>query len=173
VPPAAFDGARAWLDEVTDDSYSRVGYTHRGTGKVFIPGQNEQFDHHEALTGFGDTIRLLLDRDRDDVRVQNGLSILLRDRPAWETNRIDYYYWLAGSVGFFQLDGPDGKNWRSWEADVRKVLLPNQNGKESGCRAGSWEPVDRWSCEGGRVYATAACALTLETYYRYKPVPRD
>jgi hypothetical protein len=27
--------------------------------------------------------------------------------------------------------------------------------------------VDRWGFEGGRVYATAINALTLEVYYRY------
>ena len=35
---------------------------------------------------------------------------------------------------------------------------------------GSWEPIDRWGGEGGRVYATAINALTLEVYYRYANV---
>ena len=30
--------------------------------------------------------------------------------------------------------------------------------------------MDRWSSEGGRVYATAMAALTLEVYYRYPRV---
>jgi len=32
--------------------------------------------------------------------------------------------------------------------------------------------VDRWSCRGGRVYATAINALSLQTYYRYRPFYR-
>ena len=35
---------------------------------------------------------------------------------------------------------------------------------------GSWEPSDRWSVEGGRAYATAINALTMEVYYRYANV---
>ncbi len=48
-----------------------------------------------------------------------------------------------------------------------EALVKPQNVRSSGCKNGSWEPVDRWSCEGGRVYATAINALTLEVYYRY------
>ena len=36
------------------------------------------------------------------------------------------------------------------------------------CRyRGSWDPVDAWSPEGGRVYATAILAMCLQVYYRY------
>ena len=37
-----------------------------------------------------------------------------------------------------------------------------------GCEDGSWNPVGEWCLAGGRVYATAINALTLEIYYRYK-----
>lgn len=46
-----------------------------------------------------------------------------------------------------------------------------QRAKDAGCAADSWEPVDRWGGEGGRVYATAINALTLETATRYRGVP--
>jgi hypothetical protein len=38
----------------------------------------------------------------------------------------------------------------------------------SGHRAGSWDPDDSlYGTKGGRIYATALAALTLEVYYRY------
>ena len=74
------------------------------------------------------------------------------------------------SLALFQFDGPKGQKWSSWNEPMKKMLVENQNLKSSGCRRGSWEPVDRWSCEAGRVYATAINALTLEVYYRYANV---
>ena len=37
--------------------------------------------------------------------------------------------------------------------------------------AGSWDPEPNWvGRSGGRVYSTAINVLTLEVYYRYRPV---
>jgi hypothetical protein len=33
--------------------------------------------------------------------------------------------------------------------------------RQGGCGEGSWDPVDKWGSEGGRVYATAINVLTL------------
>ena len=35
------------------------------------------------------------------------------------------------------------------------------------CEDGSWDPIDEWGTAGGRVYATALGAMTLEVYYRF------
>ncbi len=53
---------------------------------------------------------------------------------------------------------------------MKDALVKNQNVGSSGCKAGSWETEGRWCGEGGRVYATAINALTLEVYYRYANV---
>ena len=50
------------------------------------------------------------------------------------------------------------------------AVTMNEIATEAGCANGSWDPVDRWGFEGGRVYATAINALTLEVYYRYDNV---
>ncbi len=173
VPRAAYDGARAWLDEVTEEGYSRVGYTHKGTGKVFIPGKNEDFDHHETLTALGVTSRLIIDRNRKDPKLIGGCDLLLRDKPSFKGNETDFYYWLHASQAIYQLDGPSGKKWQAWNLEMKRTLTAAQNKAAAGCTGGSWEPVDRWSLEGGRVYATAINALTLETYYRYAPLPAE
>ena len=169
-PRAAYDGARAWLDEVTDDAFNRSGYTHKGTGKVFIPGMNEQFDHHETLSAIAVLGRISIDKKLEDPRIVNACDLLLRDKPKWDGNAIDFAYWYYGSYALFQLDGPSGPKWKAWNEDMKSALLKHQNTGKDGCKNGSWEPVDRWSGEGGRVYATAINALTLQTYYRFAKV---
>jgi hypothetical protein len=51
------------------------------------------------------------------------------------------------------------------EARSSRALLLDRlaNGQvDAGPQAGSWNPVDRWSSAGGRIYATAMAALALE-----------
>jgi hypothetical protein len=170
LPRSGYDGTRAWYDEVTEESYGRVGYTHKGTGKVFVPGMNEQFEHHEALTAIAVMARIFMDKTKSDPRVSGGAELLLRDKPQWNGNAIDFYYWYYASLALFQFDGPHGAKWKSWNDPMASALVKNQNVRSSVCRSGSWEPVDRWSGEGGRVYATAINCLTLEVYYRYANV---
>jgi len=169
LPKTAYDGARAWFDEVTDET-GRAGYNFKGSGKVSTPNLNEDFEHHETMTAIGMTARIFMDRNRGDARLAGGCDLLLRDKPKWDGTFIDFYYWYFGSFALFQFDGPQGPKWKSWNESVKDCLVRNQNAAASGCRAGSWEPVDRWSGMGGRVYATAINALTLEVYYRYPNV---
>ncbi|HEX7898465.1 MAG TPA: prenyltransferase/squalene oxidase repeat-containing protein [Planctomycetota bacterium] len=164
APRCAFDGARAWFAEVTDPETGRAGYTAANTGKVFIPGLNDAFEHHDTMTALSALSRVLLDRARPDARQ---LDRLLGDRPRWEPRALDFYSWYCGTMACYLGDGPRGPRWKSWCAALRAAILPNQNPTAAGCRRGSWEPADRWSAEGGRVYATAMNALTLEIYYRY------
>ncbi len=161
-PRTAWLDARTWLEEVTDEATGRAGYTHKGTGKIFIPDQNEGFDDHEALTAMAVMCRIFMDRKKP-----GGVELLLRDPPRWDGTAIDFYYWYCASLALFQFDGPSGAKWKSWNEPMKNALVKNQNPSSTGCRAGSWEPVDRWSGEGGRVYATAINALTLEVSYRY------
>ncbi|MHC4608238.1 MAG: prenyltransferase/squalene oxidase repeat-containing protein, partial [Planctomycetota bacterium] len=169
-PRASYDGARNWYDEVTESDYYRVGYTHKGTGKVFVPGLNEQFGHHEALTAIGVMSRIFMDKNKGDPRLGGGCDLLLRDLPTWSGNAIDFYYWYYSSLALFQYDGPSGSKWRTWNEPMKNALVQNQNPRSQDCRMGSWETVGRWCGEGGRVYSTAINALTLEVYYRYANV---
>ena len=165
VPRRAYDGARAWYDEVTEEATGRVGYQSKGDGRSSLPFQ-AGFEPHEASTAIGAVGRMLLDRNKCDPRTWHGCDLLLKDVPKWEGSRIDFYYWHFATQALFHFDGPAGCRWKEWDKALRGTLLKNQNPAGSGCRAGSWEPVDRWSAEGGRVYATAINALTLEVYGR-------
>jgi hypothetical protein len=171
VPRAAFDGALAWLDEVSETSgYYRAGYTARGTGKVFVPGKNESFDDHPAMSAIAVAARLFIQRRKTEPAL-GAVNLLIADLPEWKANRIDFYYWHHATQAVFQYDGPEGAMWKRWSEPMKNALVPNQKTRKDGCQDGSWDPSgDRWGSEGGRVYATALNALTLETYYRYPVV---
>jgi hypothetical protein len=185
LPPSGYRGARMWLDEVTT-SDNKAGYTARGTGHIFIQGKNEHYEHHEALTAAAVMSRIFIDKNRSDPRTRGGVALLVADLPVWDGAKVDFYYWYYASLALFQFDGPDGPNWSAWNEKMKTALVKNQmrsgdnldsptftysgagkavSGK---CTDGSWNPIDRWGCEGGRVYATAINVLTLEVYYRYK-----
>ena len=102
------------------------------------------------------------------------VNLLMSDLPEWKANRIDFYYWYYGSLALFQYDGPDGAMWKRWDEAIRNAIIPTQHTGKDGCRNGSWDSEqDRWGVgEGGRVFATAINALTLEVYYRYPIVAR-
>ena len=43
--------------------------------------------------------------------------------------------------------------------------MEHQQPKGSGARAGSFDPMDSWGPDGGRVYSTALMTMALEVYY--------
>ena len=164
--PATYTNAIAWLDEATDPATGRAGYTARGTGKVIFPGQNEDFKDHETTTAMAVQARFLMTRNRSHTSLAQGCALLDLDLPKWDSTAIDYSYWHWASRAVFEFRGADSPAWAAWNGALKEALLKNQNTAAAGCKCGSWEPVDRWSGMGGRVYATAINALTLETYYR-------
>jgi hypothetical protein len=170
-PRAAYDGALTWLGEATDAGRSHeVGYTGRGTGKVFDPGSNERFDHHPSMTAVAVMSRIFIQKSRREPAL-GGVALLVNDLPEWKPNRVDFYYWYYASLALFQYDGPQGALWKRWNEPMKEALVRNQRTAKDGCAGGSWNPEeDRWGHEGGRVYATAINALTLEVYYRYANV---
>ena len=167
----AYQGAIAWLNETTDtNGYARVGYNARGTGKVYVPGKNEQFDHHESMSAVAVMSRIFMQKRKTEPAL-NAVNLLVTDLPEWKTNKIDFYYWYYTSLALFQYDGPDGPMWKKWNEPMKNAIVPNQKTATSGCENGSWDPsMDRWGFEGGRVYAAAINCLTLEVYYRYAHV---
>jgi hypothetical protein len=167
-PPAVYAGALAWLGEATDQSgYYRVGYNARDTGKVYVPGKNELFADHPSMSAVAVMARIFMEKKRQPALT--AVNFLAADLPAWKPGQVDFYYWYYASLALFQYDGPTGAFWKKWNEPMKAALLPNQ--KTSGCERGSWDPsADRWGFEGGRVYASAINALTLEVYYRYANV---
>ena len=63
-----------------------------------------------------------------------------------------------------------GPRAEAWRAALVEALVPHQRIDGDVCGPkGSWDPVDAWGPEGGRVYATATAVLALQAPGR---VPR-
>jgi hypothetical protein len=171
-PRSAYEGALNWFTEATSakDGYYRVGYNARDTGKVYVPGHNEQWDDHPALSAVAVMSRIFIQKSKREPAL-TAVTLLAGDLPEWKQNKVDFYYWYYASLALFQYDGPAGPMWSKWNEPMKNAIVPHQKGKADGCRGGSWDPQDdRWGFEGGRVYAAAINALTLEVYYRYANV---
>ena len=71
---------------------------------------------------------------------------------------------MDGTMAMFHAGGT---HWRAWSEALGEAVLEHQHPAGSGSRAGSWDPVDPWGPDGGRVYSTALMTLSLEWFYRY------
>jgi hypothetical protein len=169
VPDSAYEGALAWYDSATDKESHRVGYADRRSAKLVVPGGDERFSDHPTCTAMSVSSRLFAARKGGVPQVEALVEHLASDPPEWDADglKVDLHYWFHGSTALFEFGG---RNWKEWNERLKEALLKKQNRTKGDCFHGSWEPVDRWSCEGGRVYTTAIGALTLEIYYRLSTV---
>jgi hypothetical protein len=173
VDPAAFDGAAAWLDRVTDPATGRTGYTALGDGPVRPHGRIDLFPTclTESLTAEAVFTRILCGAKVEDGMVTKGADRCMKVLPLLEFedessgDRTDFYYWHFGTLAMFQVGGD---RWMTWNESMKKAVLVRQRRDSKDDRRGSWDPVDPWGADGGRVYATAINTLTLETPVRYK-----
>lgn len=159
VSEGAFQEARRFLKSVTDES-GRVGYTTVGVGPVRPVGRENAYPSHlsESLTAAGVFVRLLLGEDLDDSRqLQDGARLCSAKQPVWERSHLDFYYWYYGSQAMERIGGEPAEHW---SAALRDAVIPAQ--VSGTCSGGSWDPVDAWSSEGGRIYATTLLALSLQ-----------
>ncbi|GAH78662.1 unnamed protein product, partial [marine sediment metagenome] len=92
-------------------------------------------------------------------RMMNGLS-----RAAAESvDEPDYYEWYFLAHALRAAQGTrvrETAEFSRMAAELRTALLERQ--VKTGPHSGSWEPSDRWGRAGGRVYATAMAALSLQ-----------
>jgi hypothetical protein len=169
VDQRALADVDAYIDEMTDAG-GRVGYVTRGGPSSRHAGDHQAAfptDRNECMTGVGLLCKALLDHDvRTDARMKQQLAVLMRKKPEWRIDALgsslDFYAWYYGSYAVFQAGEP---HWSSWSRALREAVLPHQ--RRDGNAAGSWDPIDAWGRDGGRVYSTAILTLTLQAYYRY------
>ncbi|MCK6461205.1 MAG: hypothetical protein L6Q95_15085 [Planctomycetes bacterium] len=166
VDPDAFEGARRWIDHMTDPDTGRVGYNDRG-GRPARPGDRQDrfpAEKSQSMTAVGILCRILAGEDPGTSEpVRKGAELCLGSPPLWADGSLDMYYWYFGTLAFSQVGG---ESWTEWNGAMKAAIVANQRPKDAGAVAGSWDPVDAWGEDGGRVYATAMMVLCLAEYYR-------
>lgn len=153
-PGDVFASARAWLDSVTEPRHAGR-YAYR-------PGEQPS----PAMTAEAMFVQQLLGHRADERRMAESADFVLGTLPRWSSD-APTHHWYYATLALFQHQG---EAWARWNEALTRELLAHQRGAESASdpEAGSWDPQDRWSRIGGRVYQTAICALSLEVYYRYR-----
>jgi hypothetical protein len=171
IEHAALDDAVSFIDEMTDPSSGRTGYRERGGLPARVQGDAmERFpaERSESLTAVGVLTRIFDGRKpASDPALERGARLLAAQPPKWDAPNIDFYYWYYGTLALFQYGGPE---WEQWKKAMERELLAHQCADPAKHDVGSWDPVDPWSSEGGRVYSTALNCLCMEVYYRYPRV---
>ena len=106
--------------------------------------------------------RMYLGWGRDDGDMRAGIALLDKTGP------YDNLYSLYFATQVMKNWG--GKEWERWNVRMRDDLIAAQ--ETAGPAAGSWKPRTGalHAKQGGRLLSTALATLTLEVYYRYKPL---
>lgn len=112
-----------------------------------------------AMTAESLLCRLFLQTHPDHPLVKEAADYLMRDLPG--NGRVNYYYWYYGTLALYHLQD---HHWQRWNPAVQQALIGRQQPD------GSWSADSVWGTSGGKVYSTSLGALTLEVYYRYRPL---
>jgi len=172
VDPSAFEGARNWIERMTDPQFGQVGYDFPGGSPSRPEGRQDRFppEKSQSMTAVGVLTRIFLGEDpRNSQVIKDGAGLCAETPPVWnpDDGSIDMYYWYYGTLALFQVGGA---HWNSWNRAMGTSIVKNQHPKEGGPYAGSWDPIGVWGDDGGRVYSTAMLVMCLEVYYRYDRV---
>ncbi|TET38530.1 MAG: hypothetical protein E3J72_03310 [Planctomycetota bacterium] len=172
VSDSAFKGAIEWFDHVTRVSDGKVGYMRPGDPGAKLAGRPaDTFKSLPTMTAVSVLCRIFCGQKRTNKKIQQGVKILMDNLPDYnkpKNDKVNYYYWYYATYAMFQVGGP---KWKAWNDAMKKALIKTQRAGRI-CQDGSWDPIGEWCVVGGRVYATAINALTLEIYYRYARVQR-
>jgi hypothetical protein len=162
VDEASFDGARAWFEKMTDPATGQVGYHVRGGMPARPQEKVEGFPSEKSQAITAAAISALLEMGDDPAAVAKGVDLCARLPPVWnpDDGSIDMYYWFHATDAMARVGGAA---WTAWRANLEAAVLPSQHVPGSGSRTGSWDPLDPWGDDGGRVYSTALMALALAT----------
>lgn len=178
--------AGMWYDQVTIDvnGYLKCGYNSPGSDNARLRSA-QNYDSNPSMDAIYVMSMLFMGaRDSKDADIQElaGVCVEKGFLPQWEENKIDYYYWYYASQALHQVGG---NKWARWDNAISKTLIERQRGFHASDvgkglissdvldEHGSWDPVGAWGVSGGRVYATAINALTLQTTHRHQRVSDD
>ena len=169
----AFDGIKSWFDKMTDPETGRVGYQTRGTGPARPTELIDKFpaEKSESMTAVGMLARIFMGQNpKTQPEITKGAALCSALLPTWNPNdgSIDMYYWYYATLAMY-LGG--GSQWTKCKEAMKTAMVDSQRHDGDFCAyKGSWDPLDAWGGDGGRVYSTAILALCLEVYFRYDRV---
>ena len=158
IPDATWKGVSFYLDSVQVDKEGRYGY------------EIQKKYYGVSVTSMALLSRMYLGWGRDDGDMRAGIALIDKRGPYDNL----YYNYFATQV----MKNWGGSEWDRWNGRLRDDLIAWQekevlvDGKNTNPARGSWTPRDRddYSKAGGRLLSTALATLTLEVYYRYKPL---
>lgn len=164
VDDEAIDGLKNWFDKITDPDSGRAGYQNRRGGPARPASLVDAFPaaRSESLTAAGLMTRQALGEHPSTDAMKLGMKLCLDLRPRWDPRdgSIDLIYWHFGSRVMTAAGGPPA---RLWLQALEGALVSSQRltGELSSLK-GSWDPIDPWGRDGGRVYMTAMAVLCLQ-----------
>ena len=150
VPDVTWKGVTYYLDSVAVDGEGRYGY------------EIEKKTYGISVTSMALLSRMYLGKTREDSDLRAGVALIDKRGPYDNL----YYNYFATQV----MKNWGGAEWDRWNGRLRDDLIAWQG--VEGDDKGSWAPRDRddYSKAGGRLLTTCLATLTLEVYYRYKPL---
>ena len=150
VPDVTWKGVTYYLDSVALDGEGRYGY------------EIEKKSYGISVTSMAMLSRMYLGKTREDKDLRAGVALIDRRGPYDNL----YYNYFATQV----MKNWGGVEWDRWNGRLRDDLIGWQG--VEGDDKGSWAPRDRddYSKAGGRLLTTCLATLTLEVYYRYRPL---
>jgi len=153
IPETTWKGVTFYLDSVSVDEAGRYGY------------EIEKKTYTASVTSMAMLSRMYLGWGRDDGDMRAGIALIDKKGPY---DNLYYNYFATQTMK--NWGGPE---WDRWNGRLRDDLIAWQS--TDGPSKGSWTPRDRddYSKAGGRLLATCLATLTLEVYYRYKPLLQE
>ncbi|MBC7964959.1 MAG: terpene cyclase/mutase family protein [Fuerstia sp.] len=150
IPDATWKGISFYLDSVAVDGAGRYGY------------EVEKKTYAVSVTSMALLSRMYLGWGRDDGDMRAGIALIDK------STSTENYYTNYFSTQVMKNWG--GSEWDRWNGRMRDDLIARQ--ETDGPGKGSWTPRDRadYSLSGGRLLTTCLATLTLEVYYRNKPL---
>lgn len=152
VPKQTLTGVMHYLDSVQIDGEGRYGY------------ETEKKTYKGSVTAMAILCRMYLGWERDDGDMRAAIALLDKAGPY---NNL-YTNYFATQV----MRNWGGEEWTRWNERMQELLISTQVADGPG--RGSWKPrTGMHTDQGGRLLETSLATLTLEVYYRYKPIYDD
>ena len=151
VPEENFEGAKIWVERVTNQRTGTTGYVAVGDGR-----------ENKAMAATGLFLRILLGGSQTEEVNRLAIKHVSKIRvSAWRGKVGNLYEVYYGALAMYQVGG---RAWRRFNPKIRDAMVAAQ--LKQGCERGGWRGTS-WVSEP--IAATCLAILTLETYYRYLP----